>query len=894
MIKLGRFELLLVCFLMANFVFSYAANDEEGGLVPVICVYKPLPYRCIKIESSLSLEALWNRPDSEWEVTSEGISKGYTYHRGTKITHGWEHSAGQIFYLDIGFHPWKKIIGGLGIEAIGSYADTLWLPINDEHRMHADKQNVKWVRGELKYLEKNRFMARYFKGIGHYHWGYEGDMFNLFPESYIPNTYRRITGKCVPEGGEFTIQRGTNKLTVISGPRLVWGGGESTLAKYNFRIGRFDSALIYKDEKINWGGEDKYLHIGELSTRTSIIKDFPFQVGLFYKPFRVGREYNYIKEVALGTGYAGSEYLIKKGRTDFFDAWAVKTKVNTEKSAPYIDESSLTYTYAGLVAGNKNEVTLQFDKKLSRLFYTSSQFTYRQPLIGPMPFLREGTDENPGPVWSTPRGQDSPFWISQDNRKATICSLFLTYDPTPSTWFYQWEPNNLQEWNLNPKENAKLSFGLGYTLSYFPTTTDLQTYIDSEGNTVWEPITTHGRWATKKPLSFITLLSKINLPQSYKFLIALRTGEELSDGVFSYTMNQEACKPIAGFLNTAISMEKDPYLATVAYQQGRWGPEDWHRTFGQTFDRLFRISLERSFGEFKAGVEYLGTREVDGKYITSMIGAIDEIRLYCMWRFSAFFKPPSLYPPPDTTPPQLSIEVLKARFSPNGDGIDDTTSFRLMTSDESGIEEWRLEILNQEGHSVKLFSRKGKPPSLIDWDGMCDYPKEVVPEGTYTCVFEVKDKAGNSATAPSVTVNVEIPKIELPKEIKITKEKEGLKVTITSKVLFDINRSLLKKSAYRVLNRVGEILSSYPENKLRVEGHADSVGRASYNQRLSELRARSVADYLIQKCGISPSRMKVLGYGEMRPVASNATREGRTKNRRVEIIILKLEKESKE
>ena len=140
MIKLGRFELLLVCFLMANFVFSYAANDEEGGLVPVICVYKPLPYRCIKIESSLSLEALWNRPDSEWEVTSEGISKGYTYHRGTKITHGWEHSAGQIFYLDIGFHPWKKIIGGLGIEAIGSYADTLWLPINDEHRMHADKQ----------------------------------------------------------------------------------------------------------------------------------------------------------------------------------------------------------------------------------------------------------------------------------------------------------------------------------------------------------------------------------------------------------------------------------------------------------------------------------------------------------------------------------------------------------------------------------------------------------------------------------------------------------------------------------------------------------------------------------------------------------------------------------
>ena len=86
---------------------------------------------------------------------------------------------------------------------------------------------------------------------------------------------------------------------------------------------------------------------------------------------------------------------------------------------------------------------------------------------------------------------------------------------------------------------------------------------------------------------------------------------------------------------------------------------------------------------------------------------------------------------------------------------------------------------------------------------------------------------------------------------------------------------------------MAELLAAYPKNRVRVEGHADNVGRADYNQKLSEMRAKSVANYLIENCNIPESRMETIGYGETRPVASNKTVAGRVQNRRVEIVILK-------
>ena len=106
--------------------------------------------------------------------------------------------------------------------------------------------------------------------------------------------------------------------------------------------------------------------------------------------------------------------------------------------------------------------------------------------------------------------------------------------------------------------------------------------------------------------------------------------------------------------------------------------------------------------------------------------------------------------------------------------------------------------------------------------------------------------------------------------------------SISSDVAFDLNKADLKPSFHARLDQIINTLKESPETKFEVIGHADNTGEADYNQGLSERRAASVADYLI-KGGISPSRFTTSGRGEMDPVASNKTREGRAKNRRVDL-----------
>ncbi len=103
-------------------------------------------------------------------------------------------------------------------------------------------------------------------------------------------------------------------------------------------------------------------------------------------------------------------------------------------------------------------------------------------------------------------------------------------------------------------------------------------------------------------------------------------------------------------------------------------------------------------------------------------------------------------------------------------------------------------------------------------------------------------------------------------------------------ILFDLNEATLKTEARIVLAKLAGILLIMPELNLRIEGHTDSTGSREHNQRLSERRAMSVRDFLAQQ-GIAAQRAVAVGYGFDRPVADNSTREGRARNRRVDIVV---------
>jgi outer membrane protein OmpA-like peptidoglycan-associated protein len=111
-----------------------------------------------------------------------------------------------------------------------------------------------------------------------------------------------------------------------------------------------------------------------------------------------------------------------------------------------------------------------------------------------------------------------------------------------------------------------------------------------------------------------------------------------------------------------------------------------------------------------------------------------------------------------------------------------------------------------------------------------------------------------------------------------------LKVTVKDDVLFDYNSAGLRSASRTSLREMANVFQQYPNTTIAVQGYTDSTGSASYNERLSERRAASVANY-IESIGVNGSRVETIGYGESNPRASNATPSGRQLNRRVEIHI---------
>jgi OmpA-OmpF porin, OOP family len=105
---------------------------------------------------------------------------------------------------------------------------------------------------------------------------------------------------------------------------------------------------------------------------------------------------------------------------------------------------------------------------------------------------------------------------------------------------------------------------------------------------------------------------------------------------------------------------------------------------------------------------------------------------------------------------------------------------------------------------------------------------------------------------------------------------------VIDNVLFDFDKSIVKPEFYGVLDEVARVFEMNPGLRVRLEGHTDSIGTEEYNMGLSLRRAKAVMAYLINK-GIVKERIYAEGFGETRPIASNATKEGRALNRRVQL-----------
>lgn len=121
--------------------------------------------------------------------------------------------------------------------------------------------------------------------------------------------------------------------------------------------------------------------------------------------------------------------------------------------------------------------------------------------------------------------------------------------------------------------------------------------------------------------------------------------------------------------------------------------------------------------------------------------------------------------------------------------------------------------------------------------------------------------------------------------VTMTQTSRGVVIQSSDRILFDTGKADIKPTATPFLDQVANILNTKSRSSVVIEGHTDNVGRAELNQALSELRALSVMEELINR-RVDKARIKASGFGMTRPVASNDTEAGRQLNRRTDIILL--------
>lgn len=124
--------------------------------------------------------------------------------------------------------------------------------------------------------------------------------------------------------------------------------------------------------------------------------------------------------------------------------------------------------------------------------------------------------------------------------------------------------------------------------------------------------------------------------------------------------------------------------------------------------------------------------------------------------------------------------------------------------------------------------------------------------------------------------------------VRVVRNGDQIELIMPGNITFDLNQTSIRGGFTSTLESVALVLKEFNKTIIQIEGHTDSSGSDSYNQLLSERRAGSVRDFLLNQ-GIESNRTRAVGYGERYPIASNDTSAGREQNRRVELTLVPMQ-----
>lgn len=422
------------------------------------------------------------------------------------------------------------------------------------------------------------FNLKGFYRTGHYHWGYEGDFFGLYPEANYGPVIDIYNG-LAPLGMEMEGKKQFKDFKLAFGPQLWWGANPAALLKYSKELGKFKVTGIFHEDLQQQEFTESSFAIPQPKTRR-----FSLHVkrgfgklgidagGIWGGQPLVGRDIQVVREIDGQT-----QALQDKVRAS--DTWGGKLKLTYTggKFNWYAQTAAM-----GLVANGSADNTMTFTgwrlkdsgsgNQVNFLsgftygmgnFQVAPNFLWQKPIEGPIPTGLQGA--------ARPRNiLEDPF-VVRSNRETVGGELLFTYDPTPGTWMYEWDNDR--------SEDARTAISAGIVYRHLPTIQDAAIGILPDGRTLFGfdgSAPAQDLWEVNT-----RIVSKLN--KNFGFIATLYAGDAQANGSDQRLIRRYG-------MDMRMIAKTFKVMSFIRFND--WGPYDYHRDFNLTFP--FQTMLDLS------------------------------------------------------------------------------------------------------------------------------------------------------------------------------------------------------------------------------------------------------------------------------------------------------------
>ena len=489
------------------------------------------------------------------------------------LGHVAENPINEIFYENVG-RP---------ITVLNSEGEEI--TITDNNRIRVYNAEFEWQTKQVD--------VRGFYRTGHYHWGYEGDFFGLYPEANYGPNLDIYNGEIL--GMELDGKRALEGFKAAIGPQLWWGANPTMLFKYRTSLANWDITGIYnRDFNTTLRFDDSGRRLLDANQiRSGVIPPWPMERATLTVEKEIGSFGFAIGGIWGGRPLNGSifqdvrgetgDYVVYQDRINSDDNWGGKAKFTFESGrfnfyaqAAYMGlvanggfDQTTTFTGWKLKdsgSGNQTNILSGFTFIMGK-WQVAPNFLWQKPLVDPIPNDVSG----PGRLRNY---IDDPFAV-RSNRETTAGEILLTFDPTPGTWFYEWDNDRA--------EDAKIAFNLGFVYRHHPTAQDAAIGFLADRTFFAFPQSAPAQdlWELSS-----RIVSKIS--PDLGIISNLYGGTAQANGDSERTIER-----FGGDIKLIYKNWKLEY----GFKVNDWGPFDYHRDFNLTFPVQNMVDISASIGK---------------------------------------------------------------------------------------------------------------------------------------------------------------------------------------------------------------------------------------------------------------------------------------------------------